>query len=172
VFNLDETSLEIYDGIVVPASALRQQQRKERYGTVKDLPGEELADPDELERVMYREMWGPILALPRQRYERVIRANIDEDGKADWGAFGTVDFDRYRQDFDRLRYKAERLMDQQNDLAIMFGIISERIRGTAKYKVLKCVRKGILDPDDIEYWDMWYLAKLVPSHFAAAASEV
>jgi len=109
---------------------------------------------------MYKEMWGPILALPRQRYERVIRANIDEDGKADWGAFGTVDFDRYRQDFDRLRYKAERLMDQQHDLTILFEIISERIRDTAKYKILKRVRLGLLDADDIENWDMGCLAKL------------
>ena len=146
-------------GIVVPASALRREQRRTKYGTLADLPDEELADPDELERVVYKEMWGPILALPRQRYERAMRPNI-EDGRVDWGAFGTVDFDSYRQDFDRLRYKAERLKDKQMDLVIMFEIASERIPGTAKYKVLKYVRKGILDADDIENWDVWQLAKL------------
>ena len=157
---MDEMSLETYDGIVVPASALRQQRRKERYGSVEGLPDEERVDPDELERVMYKEMWWPILRLPRQRYERVIRPNGNEDGKPDWGAFGTVDFDRYRQDFDRLRYKAERLMDQQHDLSIMFEIISERIGSTVKYKILKLVRLGRLDVDDIENWDMWQLAKV------------
>jgi hypothetical protein len=150
----------VCDGIFVPAAALRRERRRTKYGTLADLPDEELADPDELERVMYKEMWGPILALPRQRYKRAMRPNIDEDGRVDWGAFGTVDFDSYRQDFDRLRYKAERLKDKQMDLVIMFEIVSERIPGTAKYKVLKYVRKGILDPDDIENWDVWQLAKL------------
>ena len=157
---MDQGDFIVCDGIVVPVSALRQQQRRERYGGVEGLPDEELVAPDELERVMYKEMWWPILRLPRQRYERVIRPNGNEDGKPDWGAFGTVDFDRYRQDFDRLRYKAERLMDRQHDLTIMFETISERICSTAKYKILKLVRLGRLDPDDIENWDMWQLAKL------------
>jgi hypothetical protein len=46
------------------------------------------------------------------------------------------------------------------DLSIMFEIASERIPGTAKYKVLKCVRLGLLDTDDIEDWDVRQLAKL------------
>ena len=87
---MDQEDIEIYDGVVVPASALRQQQRQERYGSVEGLPDEELAEPDELERVMYKEMWGPILALPRQRYERAIRANLGEDGRLEWGAFGRL----------------------------------------------------------------------------------
>jgi len=157
---MNEIEFETCDGIVVPASALRQEQQRTKYGTLADLPDEELADPDELERMVYKEMWGPVLALPRQRYERVIRSNLDEDGRVDWGAFGTVDFDSYRQDFDRLRYKAERLMDKQMDLVILFEMVSERISGTAKYKVLKYVRQGILDPDDIGNWDVWQLAKL------------
>ncbi len=155
-----DQNIIVCNGIFVPAAALRLEQRRTRYGTLQDLPDEELADPDELERMVYKEMWGPILALPRQRYERAIRPNIDEDGRVDWGAFGTVDFDSYRQGFDKLRYKAERLKDKQMDLVIIFEIVSERIPGTAKYKVLKYVRKGILDPDDIEDWDTWQLAKL------------
>jgi hypothetical protein len=157
---MDQQDFIRHAGIFVPAAALQQERQRTKYGTLKDLPDEELADPDELERVMYKEMWGPILALPRQRYERAMRPSIDEDGRVDWGAFGTVDFDSYRQDFDRLRYKAERLKDKQMDLAIMFEIASERIPGTAKYKVLKCVRLGLLDADDIENWDVWQLAKL------------
>ncbi len=157
-----DQDFETYDGIVVPAAARRRERRKARYGTLKDLPEEELADPEELERMMYKEMWGPILALPRQRYERAIRPHI-ENGRVDWGAFGTVDFDSYRQDFDRLRYKAERLKDKQRDLVIMFDIVRERIPGTAKYKVLKYVRQGILDADDIENWDVWQLTSAVPA---------
>ena len=100
---MDQQEFETYSGIVVPASALRREQQRTRYGTLADLPDEELADPAELERVMHKEMWGPILTLPRQRYERRIRPGFDEDGGVEWGAFGTVDFDRHREDFDRLR---------------------------------------------------------------------
>jgi len=42
---MDETSLKPYGGIVVPASALREEQRRTQYGTLADLPDEELADP-------------------------------------------------------------------------------------------------------------------------------
>lgn len=157
---MDQQSFIVYEGIVVPAKPLREQQRKEKYGTIEDLPDDELADPDELERIAYIEMWAPILALPQQRYKHWMRPNIDEDGKPDWGAFGTEDFHRCRGDFDRLRYKADRLMDKQCDLVIMFEVFSERIPGATKYKILRLVKNGIIDVDDIEHWDTWQLAKL------------
>ena len=34
------------------------------YGSVPGLDDDELADPQELERLVYIEEWGPILALP------------------------------------------------------------------------------------------------------------
>ena len=76
------------------------------------------------------------------------------------GSIWTVDFDQYRQDFDRLRYKAERLMDQQRDLTIMFEIVADRVPGTAKYRVLKYVRMGVVDIDDIQDEDTWQLANV------------
>jgi hypothetical protein len=75
-----------------------------------------------------------------------------------WGAFGTVDFDSYRPQSSKLRYKAEQMKEQLKDRVIQLYIISERIPGKAKWEILKLVRKGILDPDDIEDWDMWQLA--------------
>ena len=148
----------IVDGIVVPAAALRREQRRTRYGTLADLPDEELADPDELERVIYKEMWWPILRLPQQRWEPAIRPNIGEDGRVDWGAFGTVDFDSYRPQSSRLLYKAEQMKEQLKDRVNLLRMIADRIPGTAKYKILSLVRKGVLDPDDIQDWDMWQLA--------------
>ncbi len=153
-----DQGIEIYDGIVVPASALRQEQRRTRYGNLTDVPDEELADPDELERVMYKEMWWPVFSLPQQRWECPIRPNMDEDGKVNWGAFGTVDFDSYRPQHSKLRYKAEQMMEQLKDRVIGLRILSDRIPGTAKYRVLKLVRKGLLDTDDIKDFDMWQLA--------------
>ena len=148
----------LHDGIVVPASALRQEQRRTRYGNLSDLPDEELADPDELERVIYKEMWWPILRLPQQRWECPIRPNMDEDGHVDWGAFGTVDFESYRPQSSKLRYKAEQMKEQLKDRVILLRIIFERISGTAKYKILRLAKKGLLDTDDIEDWDTWQLA--------------
>ncbi len=155
---MDQQEFETYDGIIVPAAALRREKRRTRYGNLADLPDEELADPNELERVMYKEMWWPILRLPQQRWECPIRPNIGEDGRVDWGAFGTVDFESYRPQSSRLRYKAEQMKEQLKDRVIQLYIISDRIPGSAKRKILQLVRKGILDTDDIEDWDMWQLA--------------
>ena len=155
---MNETSLETYGGIVVPVSTLRQEQRRTKYGTLADLPDEELANPDELERLMYKEMWWPILRLPQQRWECPIRANIDEDGRVDWGAFGTVDFDRYRPKSSNAASKIAELKERFKDKMITCEMIGERIPGHAKYEILELVSGGILDPDDISNGDMWQLA--------------
>ena len=131
-----------------------------RYGTIADLPDEELADPDELERVIYKEMWWPILSLPQQRWECPIRPNMDEDGRIDWGAFGTVDFDRYRPGFDKLRYKAEKLREKLKDLVFMLKIVSARIPGKTKLKILRMVGKGLLDIGEIPDNQMYFLAEM------------
>lgn len=155
---MDQQEFEIYDGIVVPAAALRREQQRTKHGNLAELPDEELADPDELERAVYKEMWWPILRLPQQRWECPIRPNMGEDGRVDWGAFGTVDFESYRPEHSKLRYKAEQMKEQLKDRVNMLRMISERIPGTAKYKILQLVRKGRLDTDDIRDWDMWQLA--------------
>jgi hypothetical protein len=155
---MDQQEFEIYDGIVVPATALRREQQRTKYGNLADLPDEERADPDELERAVYKEMWWPILRLPQQRWECPIRPNMDEDGRVDWGAFGTVDFDSYRPQSSKIRYKAEQMKEQLKDRVNMLRMISARIPGTAKYKILWLVRKRRLDTDDIRDWDMWQLA--------------
>jgi hypothetical protein len=131
-----------------------------RYGTIPDLPEEELADPDELERVVYKEMWWPILRLPQQRWECPIRPNVDEDGRIEWGAFGTVDFDSYRPTFDKLRYKSEKLKEKLKDLVFTLKMVSARIPGRAKYKVLKQVRNGVLDIGDVLDNQMYLLAEM------------
>ena len=146
------------DGVVVPASALRQEQRRTKYGVLADLPDEELADPDELERVVSKQLWWPVFSLPQQRWECSIRPNMDEDGHVDWGAFGTVDFDGYRPQHSKLRYRAEQMKEQLKDRVNLLRVLSDRIPGAAKYKILRLVRKGLLDADDIEDFDMWQLA--------------
>jgi hypothetical protein len=159
--NMDqEEHFEIYDGIVVPASALRQERNREKYGTIPDLPDDELVDPDELERVVYKEMWWPILSLPQQRWECPIRPNMDEDGRVDWGAFGSVDFESYRPQVDKLRYKVVKMREKLKDLVVMLKIISARIPGRAKMKILRLVGSGVLDIGEIADNQMYFLAEM------------
>ena len=150
----------LHDGIVVPASALRQEQRRTKYGNLADLPDEELADPDELERVVSRQMWWPVLRLPQQRWECPIRPNMDEDGHVDCGAFGTVDFDSYRPQHSKLRYKIEKLKERLKDQSCLLRIMSDRIPGKTKYKVMGLVRTGVLDIGAIEDNEMYFLVEM------------
>jgi len=156
---MNEENFEVYDGVEVAPSAILKIKRPDRYGKVEGLPDEELALPDELERMVYQQEFAPILALPIPESKCGIRPNIDESGKPDWGAFGTIDFDRYKG-FDKARYRADKLREQLKDMVIMAGIINDRIQGTAKYKVIKYVKMGIVETDSIRNSDMRQLAKL------------
>ncbi|MFC1766372.1 hypothetical protein ACFL6U_30380 [Planctomycetota bacterium] len=157
---MKETEFEIYDGVVVPAAALRAQKRYDKYGHIKGLPDDELADPDELERMVYKEIWWPIWSLPQQNWECSIKANTDEEGKPDYGAFATVDFERNRSSFDKLRYKVEKLKERIKDQVFMMKMASARIPGREKYEILRLVKKGLLDIGDIADNQMYFLAEM------------
>jgi len=147
-------------GIEVPESVLLKRLRPNKYGSVPGLDDSELADPDELERQFLEQEFGPVLALPVKAGRSSIRPNIDEGGRVDWGAFGTVDFDRYRPQFDKLRYKADKIAEQRKDVLIMFGIVNERIKAWEKYLVLKYLRMGIIELEHVVDNDMLALARL------------
>ena len=156
----EETSFVVVDGVVVPESALLRRGRGKRYGSVPGLPDEELADPEELERHVYIEEFGPILALPFQGAQRGLRAAIDETGGVDWGAFGTVDFERSMPAFDKARYKEERLREKLKDVLIMAGTATRHVRADARRLVLRHLRQGTITLDDIADSDMLALARL------------
>jgi len=146
--------------IEVPESVLIRRLRPNKYGSVPGLDDSELADPDELERLVLEREFAPVLALPVTSGRSGIRPNIDEGGRVDWGAFGTVDFDRCRQQFDKLRYKADKIGEQRKDVLIIFSIVNERIRPKAKYPVLKYLRRGIIESEHIVDSDMSAMARL------------
>jgi hypothetical protein len=149
-----------YQGIVVPESVLLKREQANRYGSVEGLDDEELADPDELERQVFREEWAPILALPRRKSQCDIRPAIDETGGLDWGAFASVDFERHSGGFDKARYGAEKLREGLRDTLIMLAIVKERLPGKAASLVLKYLRMGIITTEHIVNEDMMALAKL------------
>ena len=153
---LDET-YQIYD---TPVSALLKREHSNKYGSVPGLDDSELLDDKELERWVFRQEFEPILTLPVKPRKSWIKPSVDEDGILDWGAFGTVDFDRYRPQFDKLRYKADKVREQLKDVLIRFGTVNERIKVRAKYLVLKYLRKGIIGVEHIVNNDMLALARL------------
>ena len=143
----------------VPVSALLSEDRRSRYGSVPGLSDEELASPDELERAVVREEWGAVLALPVRRKASWIQPAVDEDGGVDFGAFGTVDFERGRPQFDKARYKADKLQEELRDVLIRLSVVKYRLT-KAHYKVLKYLRMGVIDLDDIADVDMSCIARL------------
>jgi hypothetical protein len=158
---MDElTSLDLYKDVVLAESPLLRRERKNRYGSVAGLDDSDLADPNELERQVLRGEFGPVLNLPVAKSKCSMRPNIDQDGDIDWGAFGTIDFERYSGGFDKSRYKADKLNERLKDVLILFGIVNERIKTRAKYLVLKYLRMGIIRLDHIANSDMLALARL------------
>jgi hypothetical protein len=154
-----ESSLLVYQGFEVPESVLLRKEQDNKYGSVPGLDDSELADPDELERQVYMQEFGPVLALPVEG-KSVIRPEIDESGNVDWGAFGSVDFDRYRGGFDKVRYKADKLKEQKKDLLIIASIVKERLPQKASYLVIKYLKMGVIGLEHIVNPDMLALARL------------
>ncbi len=157
---MEANTEETYQGIVVPSSVLLKREKANRYGSIEGLDDDELADPDELERQVFIEEWSPILALPKPKRKCDIRPAIGEDGRPDWGAFATVDFERSHGGFGKARNRAERLREEFRDTLIMVAIVKERLPGNASRLVLKYLAKGIITTEHIVNEDMLALAKL------------
>jgi len=153
-----EQYIETYYGVVVPAPAALQRRPK-RYGSIPDLPDEELADPEELERQLYQQEWGPILSLP-VRGGRSFSPDIDEDGGINWGAFGTVDFERTIGKFDKGRYKIDKLREERRNLKILIDTLRYHVRDANKFIVLRYALGGIIDVEDILDEDLRNLVRL------------
>ena len=132
---------------------------KNRYGSVPGLEDEELADPAELERQVMMQEWGPVLMLPVRRGTRWVQPTVDENGKVEWGAFGSVDFAKTIPEFDKARYKVDMLREKRRDTLIMFSIVKERLPA-ARNQVLKYLERGVIELDQIENEDMRALARL------------
>ena len=155
---MNEESFVVFEDVVVPGPVLMVEHGS-RYGSVPGLDDDELADPAELEGQIYQQEFGPVLALPVKGSKSGIGPVVDEAGGVDWGAFGTVDFERLCP-FDKIRFKADKLREQLRDLGIRMGIVKERLPGKAKYLVLKYLKMGIIELDDVVDFDMWCLARL------------
>jgi hypothetical protein len=123
------------------------------------LMGEYEATQTQLERLAFMMDWGPIMELPVRSNRGRLRPAIDENGQLDWGAFGTVDFERLREPFDVARFKADRLQEEVRDNRIMLEINAERLSAEARNRILELGRKGMLNLDSIKDCDEWFFAR-------------
>ncbi len=153
--------LEQCENVVVPESAMIKRIKKNRYGTIEGLDESELVGADELERLVFIREFAPILSLPiKKKKTKGIIPAVDEDGGLDWGAFGTVDFDKYAPKLNKMGYKISKLNEELEMVLIMLGIVCDRISGHTKNKVFRYLRMGGLDVEDIADWDMWSAGRL------------
>ena len=137
--------------------------RSDRYGTVEGLDRDELLAPDELERLVYLQMYEPLLALPVSgsgRFSGFVRPVVDVDGFADFGAFDSVDFKRQVPSFDKSRYKIYKLRDELADAVVRLNTVSSRIESNKKYLMMKYLKEGIIELDDIQDRDLWCMGNL------------
>jgi hypothetical protein len=153
------STTEVED-IELPESALLRVERNSGYGTVPGLEADELADAAELERQVFVAEWGPILALPFKAYDG-IRPTIDEFGRLDWGAFGTWDFERLRDPFDKARYKADKLQEKLRNDLMMLDLVRERLSPEARGRVRRLAMDNQLDVDDIDDPKEWSYARWI-----------
>jgi len=113
----------------------------------------------QLERLAFMMDWGPIMELPVASHRGGIRPAIDEQGQLDWGAFGTVDFERLRGPFDVARYKADILQAELRHNVLMLEALAGRVPAEAQIRILELGRTGVLDLDEVEDADEWLFAR-------------
>ena len=106
------------------------------------LMGDDDATPEQLERLAFMMDWGPIMELPVRNHRGQIRPAIDEQGQLDWGAFGTVDFERLRGPFDVARYKADMLQAELRHNVLMLEVLAGRVPVEAQIRILELGRIG------------------------------
>jgi len=123
------------------------------------LMGDDDATPEQLERLAFMMDWGPIMELPIRNHRGQIRPAIDEQGQLDWGAFGTVDFERLRGPFDGARYKADILQAELRHNVLMLEALAGRVPVEAQLRILELGRTGVPDLDQIDDSDEWLFAR-------------
>lgn len=149
----------VHDGIEVPESPILRFICRNRFGSVPGLEDDELADPDELERQVLKQELGPIWLLPVPPRRSWIQPIVCESLGVTRGAFDSADYLDQQPAIDKAAYKAQKLRQQLKDLLLLMDVSRQHVPGNAKYVVLKYLRMGIIDTDDIEDVDMLILAR-------------
>lgn len=144
----------------VPVSPLLSLERKSKYGSVPDLDDEELADPDELERQVYIEMYGPVLQLPYDQKHGSIWLNGYKGGKFEWGTFGMVDFYQRKPEVDKPLTDVCELIEEHMTLTFLLHAERAKLPHRRRYKILRSLRRGKIELDQITNKDLRKVGEL------------
>lgn len=134
-------------------------QRAGGYGNVAELEDEKPASVREVERQVFLDEWGPILALPVQSVRGGFRPAIDEFGYLDWGAFGTEDFERLRGPFDKARYKIDQLKVELRNAVIMLEMVAAKVPETVVSSLMAGLRSEAIGLEDIDDMNQYFFAQ-------------
>lgn len=142
----------------IPEPARLYAERAKKYGSVPGLDDWELADPDVLERWAFVEAWRPILELPTESSEWRPHGVADDDGHIDFGAFGTVDFERmYPTAWSGSRRRS--LSWQLKVARVMLDGVRHRVAPAMQRRILTLLRDGQIEFEHIADDDMQSIAK-------------
>ena len=146
----EEDDIQIAD---VPVCPQIKVIRKGREPDAKN--GEDRIEWAEVQRLLFEQDWGPILALPPTKNDFFLERQW-EDG-VDVSAFNTHDYLRTRRKFDGTQYTIREAVQKHREALWTLEMIMDRIKSPAKYMVLKYVENGVIEPDMCE-GDMWRAA--------------
>jgi len=183
-----ETDFVVYDGVEVPVSVLLKPERHNRYGTIKDLPEEELADPNELERVNLIEELQPIPSVddevpsadedeeketPMSLEEMSASAELLPDPFAGDDLFGEQDqrawfvIHCYSGSEQKVKHNLEQRIESMGMQDYIFQVVVPtveeiEIKDGERRNVERCLYPGYILVQMIQTDDSWYVVRNTP----------
>jgi len=109
-----------------------------------DLPEdeEEAITWSEVQRLVFEQMWGPILRLRPTQDDFFLHGNSEEG--VDISAFNTQDFARKSGQSRRYGPAVSMAKQEHREAVWMFEMTLGSIKGEAKYRVLKYLKDGVI----------------------------
>lgn len=142
----------------LPVSAAIKPLRNTGWGEVADLEVAELADPEELERLVAWQMWGPVLALRPATHAWAGAFTGGRCCEPDWSAVRPVVCRQERRA--GVPMKAGELRAELREVLRRMELVLARVCVPQKYVVLKYVRMGWLRLEDVVDRDLRTVAVL------------
>jgi hypothetical protein len=156
--SIEEDICEEIDDLPVSAALAKSQQNP--YGSVPGLDDEELADPEEIERVVMWQVWGPVLRLRSSQGRTWTRSGRQSWNAPDWEALGMVECQ------EPVLGGRPAWLVRNNELSQLWRVlgalevVATRLPGRARRLLLKYVQSGLVEIEHVADLDMRAVVKL------------
>lgn len=127
----------------VPVSPVLKVVRQSESAVEED--EDDVIGWSEVQRLMYEQMWGPILDLPVAKDDSFLQRQW-EDG-VDASAFNTHDFRRIHPEFGRKVYAVRQAEREHQHAVMMFEMVFDRVKQPGKYVVMRYLKRGVIQPE-------------------------